>query len=95
MLRLRCGIKAKKLVSESAYLEVFNGAFTAWIAFPQQVVSFIVADLDVKAIKASKKAKNSVELARWTTRGLYSRVRFTAEVIPYQQHWKRITSAER
>ncbi len=25
------------------------------------------------------------------TRGLYSRVRFTAELIPYQEHWKRIT----
>ncbi len=37
--------KAKKLVSECAYLEVFNGAFTAWIAFTQ--LSLIVADLDV------------------------------------------------
>ncbi len=54
MLKLRCPIKAKKLVSESTYLEVFNGAFTAWIASTQHVVSSVVADLDVKAIKASK-----------------------------------------
>ncbi len=50
MLKLCCRIKAtkaKKLVSECAYLEVFNGAFTAWIAFTQQVVTLIVADLDV------------------------------------------------
>ncbi len=54
MLKLRCGIKAKKLVSESAYLEVFNGAFTAWIAFTQQVVSSVVADIDVKASLSNK-----------------------------------------
>ncbi len=47
--------KTKKLVSESAYLEVFNGAFTAWIAFTQQVVSSAVADLDVKASLSNKK----------------------------------------
>ncbi len=28
------------------------------------------------------------------TRGLYFEVRFTAEVIPYQEHWKRITKVE-
>ncbi len=49
MLKLRCPIKAKKLVSECAYLEVFNSAFTAWIAFTKQGVSLVVADLDVKA----------------------------------------------
>ncbi len=57
MLKLRCRIKlakAKKLVSECAYLEVFNGAFTAWIAFTQQVVTLIVADLDVKASLLNK-----------------------------------------
>ncbi len=54
MLKLRCRIKAKKLVSECAYLEVFNGAFTVWIAFTQQVVSLVVADLDVKASLSNK-----------------------------------------
>ena len=28
------------------------------------------------------------------TRGLYSRCIFTAEVIPYQEHWKRTTKVE-
>ncbi len=31
-----------------------NGAFTAWIAFTQQVVSLVVADLDVKASLSNK-----------------------------------------
>ena len=54
MLKLHCRIKAKKLVSEYAYLEVFNGVFTAWIAFTQQVVTSIVADLEVKASLLNK-----------------------------------------
>ncbi len=54
MLKLRCRKKAKKLVYECGYLEVFNGAFTAWIAFTQQVVSSVVADLDVKASLSNK-----------------------------------------
>ncbi len=71
-----------------------NGAFTAWIAFTQ-VVSLVVADLDVKAsLSKHAKAKNSVVARTSYTWPLFE-VRFTAEVIPYQQHWKRITSVER
>ncbi len=42
-------------------------------------------------IKAKK-----LKLAHWTsyTQSLYSRCVFTAEVIPYQEHWKRITKVE-
>ncbi len=52
--------KLKKLVSESAAWIAFTQ-----IAFTQQVVSLVVADLDVKAsIKASL---SLLELARWTS----------------------------
>ncbi len=53
-VELCCRKKAKKLVSECAYLKVFNGVFTAWIAFTQQIVSLVVADLDVKASLSNK-----------------------------------------
>ncbi len=41
------------------------------------------------------KAKN-LELARWTsyTQWPLFEVRFTAEVIPYQEHWKRVNKVE-
>ncbi len=70
MLKLHCRIKAKKLVSESL---CHNGMFTAWIAFTQQVASLIVADLELRCVKAIAKAKNLNLHVGLAARGLYSR----------------------
>ena len=66
-------------------------------ASTQQVISLKVAGIDVKASLSniSLQKLRSLNLhVGLATRGLCLRCVFTAEVIPYQEHWKRTSEVE-
>ncbi len=54
------------------------------------VLSFKKWQILMLKLRCRIKAKK-LELARWTS---YTRPLFTAEVIPYQEHWNRSTEIE-
>ncbi len=70
----------------------FLSAHLAALALRLHTTSYYFKILMLK-LRCRIKAKN-LNLVGLATRGLFFEVRFTAEVIPYQEHWKRVNKVE-